>query len=317
LTIRQLTLRATALAAAVAVAGSAALAQTAAPATIRVVASAGDDLLPFWYAQSTGMFRAAGLNVVLDKAASGAVATQAIVGGADDIGRVSLISLVSAHVRGIPFVLIAPAAIHRKQTSVNDGVLVAAGAPYRSVTDLQGKTVSSTELGSIGALGLRALIDAQGGDSSTLHWVELPVSAAAAALEAGRIDAGISNEPSLSRDLAGGKVRVLADMLDGYRGEILEGAYFSMRDYAVANRDAVARFTRVLREASVYANAHVNDLLSLLIANTALDPDVAARMHHALIGVSFDPSQVQPVVDVAAKYGVIPHGFDAREMFLR
>jgi len=40
-------------------------------------------------------------------------------------------------------------------------------------------------------------------------------------------------------------------------------------------------------------------------------------MHHALIGVSFEPAQVQPVVDVTAKYGVIPHGFDAREMFLR
>jgi NitT/TauT family transport system substrate-binding protein len=315
--LRQLLLRGAAVAASVLIAASAATAQPSNLTTIRVVASAGDDLLPLWYAQSTGMFRAAGLDIVLDKAASGAVATQAIVGGADDIGRVSLISLVSAHVRGIPFVLLAPAAIHRKQTSVNDGVLVAAGAPFRTVLDLQGKTVSSTELGSIGALGLRALIDAQGGDSSTLHWIELPVTATAAAIEAGRIDAGISNEPALSRDLASGKVRVLADMLDGYRGEILEGAYFSMRDYAVANRDAIARFTRVLRQASIYANAHVNDLLPLLIANTGLDPDVAARMHHALIGVSFEPAQVQPVVDVTAKYGVIPHGFDAREMFLR
>jgi NitT/TauT family transport system substrate-binding protein len=315
--VRRIAFRAAAVAAAVLLAGSAAVAQSSNLTTIRVVASAGDDLLPLWYAQSTGMFRAAGLNVVLDKSASGAIATQAIVAGADDIGRVSLISLVTAHVRGIPFVLLAPAAIHRKQTSVNDGVLVAAGAPFRSALDLQGKTVSSTELGSIGALGLRALIDAQGGDSSTLHWIELPVTATAAAIEAGRIDAGISNEPALSRDLATGKVRVLADMLDGYRGEILEGAYFSMHDYAVANRDAVERFTRVLRQASIYANAHDNDLLPLLIANTGLEPDVAARMHHALIGVAFEPSQVQPVVDVTAKYGIIPHGFDAREMFLR
>ena len=306
-----------AVAAALLAGGSAALAQPSSVTTIRVVASAGDDLLPLWYAQSTGMFRAAGLNVVLDKAASGAVSTQAIVAGAGDVGRVSLISLVSAHVRGIPFVLIAPAAIHRKQTSVNDGILVAAGAPFRTVLDLQGKTVSSTELGSIGALGLRALIDAQGGDSSTVHWIELPATAAAAAIEAGRIDAGISNEPALSRDLATGKVRVLDDMLDGYRGEILEGAYFSMRDYAVANRDALARFARVLRQASVYVNAHVSDVLPLLIANTGLDPDVAARMHHALLGTVFDPAQVQPVVDVTAEYGVIPHGFDAREMFLR
>src|SRR5580704_6798320 len=59
----------------------AALPQTA-PTTIRFIAAPSDDLLPFWYAQSAGLFRAAGLNVVADKAPSGAVVAQSVVGGA-------------------------------------------------------------------------------------------------------------------------------------------------------------------------------------------------------------------------------------------
>jgi NitT/TauT family transport system substrate-binding protein len=296
---------------------AATVAQTASPlTTIRYIGAPGDDQLSLWYAQSTGMFAKAGLNVIVDKAASGATVSQAIVGGADDIGRTSLNSLIAAHVHNIPFVLIAPAAVHEKRKSVNSGVLVAANSPIKSVLDLQGKTVSSTELGSLGALGVRALVDEAGGDSSTVHFVELPTPAITAAIEQGRIDAGVSNEPIMTRDLATGKVRVLVDVLEGYPGVTLEGAYFAMHDWAAAHPDAVLRFQRVLREAAVYANAHVPQLLPLLIANTGLEPDVAAKMEHAMIGVDFNPSQVQPIVDVCAKYKMIPARFDAREMFL-
>jgi ABC-type nitrate/sulfonate/bicarbonate transport system substrate-binding protein len=314
--LRRCALGALAAGVAVLVAASATTAQTPALTTIRFIGAPGDDLVGFWYAQSTGMFAKAGLNVVVDKASSGAVVSQAIVGGADDIGRTSLNSLIAAHVHNVPFVLIAPAAIHEKKRSVNSGVLVAANSPFKSILDLQGKTVSSTELGSLGSLGVRAMIDEQGGDSSTVHFVELPTTAIAAAIEQNRIDAGVSNEPVMTRDLEGGKVRVLADMLEGYPGVTLEGAYFAMHDWATANQDAVQRFQRVLRQATIYANAHVTELLPLLIANSGLEPDVAAKMHHALMGVDFNPSQVQPVIDICAKYKVIPHGFDAREMFL-
>jgi NitT/TauT family transport system substrate-binding protein len=308
--------RSVAFAAALLAASSAANAQTSAPTTIRFISSGSDDLLPFWYAQSKDMFRAAGLNVIWTNSASGALSTQGVLAGAADVGRASLSSLIAAHVRGIPFVLVAPSAIHRHATSINSGILVATNSPLRKPGDLQGKTLSCTAIGDIGYLGLRAMIDAQGGDSSTIKWVEIPISAAAAAVDQGRVDASISAEPFLSRDLAGGKVRVLVDMLDGYPGEILEGAFFSTRDFAAANTDALARFAAVLRQAAIYANAHGNELIPLLVSNTGMEPEVAARMHRAENGVNFAPSQVQPVIDIAAKYKILPRAFDAREMFL-
>lgn len=287
----------------------------AAPAltTIRFISSPSDDLRPVLYAQNAGLFRQAGLDVVIERASSGAIVAQAIVGGAMDIGKASLSSLIAAYARGIPFVMIAPSAIHRRENS-NDGVLVASGSSVRSPADLQGKVVACTAIGDIGYLGLRALIDAQGGDSSTVQWVEIPTSAVSAALEQGRIEAGLTTEPYMTKDLKSGKVRVLVDMLNGYPHPILESAFFSTRDYVAKNADAVARFAKVLRQAAVYSNTHEAQTVPLMAAFAGLDAETAAQMHHTFTATSFDPQQVQPVIDLAAKYKVIPHGFNAREM---
>ena len=45
------------------------------------------------------------------------------------------------------------------------------------------------------------------------------------------------------------------------------------------------------------------------------DPEVAAKIKRTLSGVVFNPSQVQPVIDVMARYKMLPSAFDAREMF--
>jgi NitT/TauT family transport system substrate-binding protein len=285
----------------------------AALTTIHFTSSSSDDLRPLLYAQSAGLFQKAGLNVVIDKASSGGVVAQSVIGGAMDIGKASLSSLVAAHARGVPFVLIAPSAIHRKDDA-NSGVMVAANSPIKSVLDLQGKVVGCTAIGDIGYLGLRAMIDAQGGDSATVKWVEIPTSALSATVEQNRVDAGLTTEPYMTKDLATGKFRILVDMLNGYPHPILESAYFAKRDYVEANRGTVARFAKVLQQAAAYADNHVPETLPLLISFTGLDTDVAEKMHKTYTPLSFEPQQIQPVIDLAAKYQIIPKGFAAADM---
>jgi NitT/TauT family transport system substrate-binding protein len=181
--------------------------------------------------------------------------------------------------------------------------------------DLQGKVVACTALGDIGYLGLRAIIDGRGGDSSTIKWVEIPTSAVTAALDAGRVDAGLITEPSMSRDIASGKVRFLVDMLGtgGYPRPILESAFYATHAFADKNRDAVARFAQVVEEAAAYSNTHEAQTVPLWAAFAGLEPDVAAKIHHTYTATAFDPQQIQPVIDLAAKYNIIPHVFDARD----
>jgi NitT/TauT family transport system substrate-binding protein len=297
----------------VAVSAGASSAQGPALTTIRFTSSSSDDLRPILYAQSAGLFQKAGLNVTIEKASSGGVVAQSVIGGAVDIGKASLSSLIAAHARGVPFVLIAPSAIHRKEES-NSGVMLASSSPIKSVLDLQGKVVGCTAIGDIGYLGLRAMIDAQGGDSSTVKWVEIPTSALNATVEQGRVDAGLTTEPYMTKDMATGKFKILVDMLNGYSHPILESAFFARSDFVDKNRDAVARFASVLQQAAAYADNHVAETLPLLVSFTSMDAEMAQKMHHTYTALSFDPQQIQPVIDAAAKYQIIPKAFPARDM---
>jgi NitT/TauT family transport system substrate-binding protein len=280
---------------------------------VRFTCTAADDMRPMLYAQSAGLFQQAGLDVDMELAGTGAVVAQAIVGGAMDIGKASITSTIAAFSRGLPFAVVAPGQLYRKDNPTA-GIVVAENSPLRTPLDLLGKVVACSAIGDIAYLGLRALIDARGGDSSTVRWLELPNSAVSAAIEGGRVDAGLMAEPNMMQDVRAGKVRYFVDMLSGYRRPILESVYFSTRDYAAKNRDAVARFARVMRQAATYSDAHTAETTGLMVAYTKMDAKVAAEMRHSYAATAFDPGQIQPVIDVAAKYKIIPHGFDAREL---
>jgi NitT/TauT family transport system substrate-binding protein len=288
------------------------MAQTEKLTTVHFNAMVADAVRPVLYAQNAGIFRQSGLDVVWERAASGAVATQAIVGGASDVGQANIISMITAYSRGIPFVLVAPSIMYRKDTATA-GIVVGANSPIKAPIELQGKVVACAT-GGIAYLGLRAVIDKAGGDSSTVRWLELPNTAIAAAIEAGRIDAGLLAEPNMMQDIRTGKVRLLVDELTGYDRPILEAVYFATRDYAAKNRDTLTRFAKALERAAIYSNAHVPETSTLLTPFTGMDPKVVAEMRHGYFAPTFDPAAIQPVIDLAAKYKVIPQRFEAREL---
>src|SRR5579863_6587500 len=92
---------------------SASLAQTpAAPATLRLASAPDDDVTPVLYAQHAGLFRAAGIDVVITPLANGAAVAAAVAGGSVDVGKSSTMSLINAHARGVPLTIVAPSGFY-------------------------------------------------------------------------------------------------------------------------------------------------------------------------------------------------------------
>jgi len=277
------------------------------------ISTVADDLRPYLYAQSTGLFKDAGLDVPFQGVGTGAIVAQQIIGGAADIGKASITSIIAAYARGLPFAVIAPGLSYRKEDPTA-GYLVLTNSPLKTANDLQGKTVSCSAIGDIAYLGLRALIDAHGGDSSTVKFVELPFNAVAAAIESGRIDAGLMGEPAMMEEVRAGRLRYFVDELTGYSRPILEVVYFCTRDFATKNKDALGRFQKVMLRAAAYADTHVAETVPLLLPLTKMDPQVAMAMRHGYTATTFDPGAIQPVIDLMVKYKEIPKGFDAHEL---
>lgn len=281
--------------------------------TIRIAAPPGDSAAPILYADHAGLFAKAGIAVDVRRAAGGAAVAAGVAGGSIDIGSSNVLSLIEAHVRGIDFVLVAPAAIHIP-SNPGSGLLVAANSPIHTAKDLDGKTVAVPGLNDIGQIGISVWADKNGGDSSTLHFVELPVASVVAALEAGRIDAGDVVEPLMTDAIASGHARYLGDLIGGIGPVVLESAFFTNAEFYRNNRDAVGRFAKVMQQATAFTNAHPADTVGLVAAFTGADPQTLAHMVRSIDGVTLDPRTIQPTIDAAAKYKVIPAPFSAREL---
>lgn len=280
---------------------------------VRVASAADEDIMGTVWAIQNGIFAKYGLDVDLRTSTSGSAVAAAVVGGSIDVGKSSLFSLIAAHQRGIPIVLIAAAGVYSSDVPAV-GLLVKTGSPIRTGKDLNGKAISVQSLDDQFAVSVKAWTDQNGGDSSTLRFVEIPSSAAAAAIAEGRVDAAAFTNPNLSRALATGTVQSIAHPFDAIGHLFIQAAYFVTTAYFAANRPTTDRFARAVNEAAAYVDAHAAQTAPALAAFTKIPLDVITHMARTKISAKLDARNLQPVIDAAFKYKVIAKDFDAKEM---
>lgn len=288
-------------------------AQTVRTLPLAVILTTTADALPFYYALAQGLFGRGGLDVTATFVSSGSAGAAAVAGGAAQVGYSNTFSAAQAHVRGIPFVLIAPGGQH-DPASPNSEMFVARDAPYKAAKDLDGKVVGVVSLHDLQTLSARAFIDAAGGDSASVKFLEMPQSAMLEALTAKRVDAIVSYEPFRSNVEASGGARSLGAPFNAISREMMYTAWIALSTWVDVNREAASRYAQVIRAATDYTNAHYMELLPLLSSVTKLPLESIQRSHRIRDAVALAPNLVQPVIDTAAKYKEIPAPFPATEM---
>ncbi len=86
-------------------------------------------------------------------------------------------------------------------------------------------------------------------------------------------------------------------------------------DWADQNPDLARRVTRALSRTAAWANKNPRGAAELLARYTKLDLDVLATIPRALFATKNDPQLIQPVIDLNVRYGLLPHAFQARELY--
>jgi NitT/TauT family transport system substrate-binding protein len=280
---------------------------------ISVGVAQSQDVVASIYAQSAGLFTKAGLNVQLVTLTNGAAISAAVVGGSLQIGFSSLQGLISGHVHGVPFQLIAPGGVYAPEDPYAY-IFVRKDAPYQSARDLNGKTLGSPALKDLDWVASTAWINKNGGDSKNSKFIELPNPALLPALLDGRIDAFSLGMPWVQQALDSGKVRVLAKSFEAISPHFMMTAWFSTSDFATKNKDAMQRFERAMRDAATYNNTHHDEMVPLLADFTKLDPALIARTMKGSDAQYLDAKDIQPMIDVSAKFGMIAKSFKAEDM---
>jgi NitT/TauT family transport system substrate-binding protein len=282
--------------------------------TIELAGVPEDSITPALYAQKAGLFRRYGVDVHIQPQRSGPAIASGVAGGAYQIGKASVTPIIIAHSRNVPFLICAAGGLYDAKAPIA-AMLVKADSPYKTAADLNGKTIAVFGLNDIFTVSDKLWIDQNGGDSTTVKLVEIPVSAIAEAILLGRIDAGAINEPELAAALATKKLRVLGYPFNSVAPRFMYTAWFTTAEFAAQHRAAVNGFARAMREAAAYANGHHSQTVDLLSDFTKIDAGVIRTMTRVVQGTSLDPQLVQPVIDATARYKGIPASFDAHELF--
>jgi ABC-type nitrate/sulfonate/bicarbonate transport system substrate-binding protein len=281
--------------------------------TVRVATQAFDDMIAMLYAQRMGWFARAGLDVQVERqTTSGAAIGAAILGGTFDIGKMGLSDVIEAHEKGIPFVVIAPAGIYTSAVPIS-GLLVLKNGPIFSGKDLNGKIVAQTSLGDIGSVTLDSWMDQNGGDWRSIRYVEMPMSAIPAAIEAGRVDAGGSLEPVLAQALASGKFRFIPTY-SAVAPAFVYAVWVTTRDWADQHRAIVKTLAAVLAQSATYTNAHHADTAAMLSDFSSIPVERIESMPRITIGTTLRASQIQPLIEAAVRDHTIAHAFPAAEI---
>jgi NitT/TauT family transport system substrate-binding protein len=267
---------------------------------------------PF-YAYDGGFFKAAGIEPTFMGGNTGPAIAAGVASGAIDIGMSNSVSLVQARGHGLPFVIVAPGSVYTAKVAT-DLMVVPKGSAITRGKDLTGKTVGVSVLNGIPHYASRAWIDADGGDSSATKFVEIYHPEMIAALAQGRVDAASLSEPYLTPARAAN--RAIGAPEDAIAPEFLLTVHFTTLAWAKANPDLLRRYVTAIIKTAQWANAHP-DLVVPILAKYSKQPEDAVRtMQRALFSDTLVARQLQPVIDVTAKYGNIAR-FPAEEMVYR
>jgi ABC-type nitrate/sulfonate/bicarbonate transport system substrate-binding protein len=306
------------LAAGAATAAGAALprpARSQALVPLRLVLFSGETAATAYYAKDRGLFTRAGLDVTITELTNGAAGASAVASGSMDIGFSNPLSLAQGHERGLGFSIIAPAALAKDGQETNGFIIVSKTSPLRSPKDFNGKTLSVNGVGGITDFTIRNWIDKNGGDSKSVHFLELAFSEMMPALASGRVDV---SEISSSFDPLIGKpndtVRMLGNSYATLAPQFLSSVWFSTTEWIAKNPETAKKFIAVMRESAIWANANHHEAAVLLAPHLKRSVESIEGAPRALFGLDVTPELLQPLIDVAAKYGGLKAPFPAREI---
>jgi NitT/TauT family transport system substrate-binding protein len=263
-----------------------------------------------FYAQELGYYKRAGLNVDVQMFPGGAAILAAIAGGSLQLGFGNPLPLANARERGLKFVFIAPGFLFDSNDPPRSMLVVGPNSPIRVAKDLNGKTIAGTAVTSVDTIAAFAWIDAHGGDSSTVKFVELPQGAMGDAVASGRIEAATISEPALGDAVAGGKVRNLGYAYGALGKRVMISGIFSTEEWANKHPDAIRRLREATNAAAAWAVRNPEPAAAILLKYMKLSIPRAYEYHARTL----DPALIQPVLDGALRYKFIKAPMDAREI---
>jgi NitT/TauT family transport system substrate-binding protein len=276
----------------------------ATPAAVRIGTMSLDPFGETFFGVDQGIYRSNGIDAQLTTLPNGATIIQAVLGGDLDVGLSNIVNVAAAVAKGIPLVMIAPAALYSAKHSYSR-LCVAKNSPFKSAKDLDGATIAVSALNDFNQLGVAAWLEHNGVPPGHVKFIELKFPEMGAALARGTVAAATIAEPDLSAAIQSGNARAFADVYGVISPEFANIVWFTTKAWLQKNPEAAKRLVTGIYATARWANDHQPQSGVILAKVSKMDPAVVAAMTRAYYATSSDPKYVQAPLDFALRYGLI------------
>jgi NitT/TauT family transport system substrate-binding protein len=242
---------------------------------------------------------------------SGAQAVPLLLNGQLQFTAADPLGALAAIANQTPILIVASGNVAGKDAEHdNTALIVKSDSGISSAADLSGKTVAVNALNSLAEVGAKAAIDARGGDSSKVKWVELPIPQMQAAVEKGTVAAAVTTEPFLSASTEAGLTSLMPVLSVAMPGTP-QLVYLTSKSYAESHPEVVLQFQKAITA----ANQQLTDDPSLIKTIAATSTTVAADVLDKIVLPVFDPptptvAELTALQSQAVKYGAMKESFD-------
>jgi NitT/TauT family transport system substrate-binding protein len=236
----------------------------------------------------------------------------AAAGGALDMGCANVGAQANAHVKGLPFSMIAGGGNY-STNSPTTVLAVSKNSPLKTAKDLNGKTIGVSTLRDLQQASVMKWVDMNGGDSATLKFIEIPVPEMAPALTAGRVDGACELEPSLT--YSKNEIRIFGKCYDAISKNLTITTHFANNAWLDAHPAAAHAFIDAIRKTAQWANTNQAAAATILERVSKIPAATVGQMNRVVFGETLDVATIQPVIDATAQYKFIAKTFPVADMF--
>lgn len=269
-----------------------------------------------YLATQDGTFKAHKLTATPQQVTSGAQALPLLLNGqiqftaADPLGAIKAIS------EKMPVKIVGQGSVNSTEAAKDSTVLVVGPGKVTSVAGLSGKTVAVNALGGLAQVAAQAAIDAKGGTSRDVRFVEMSFTQMVAAVENGKVDGAVLNEPFVSQARSAG----LADLMPVMSTSIPTVpniVYLTSESYAKSHPDVVKAFSESMDAANATLGGDPAKIRQVAAESTTTSADVLAKI--VLPTFPARPLTQQPLdtlQTLMVKYGILDSPIDLNPYML-
>jgi NitT/TauT family transport system substrate-binding protein len=272
------------------------------------------DCVPFQIALQKGYFKQEGLNVTAKSVVSGTESVPKVIAGTADIGFGNWATLLTAQAKKAgDFKIIADGAQGQAGTMA---LTTWPGSGINKLSDLKGKTISTNAPSDLPFLALKAILQANSVDISTIHVVVVHHPNTMQALASHEVDAAIQLEPFMTQTAEKIGSRPVVDLFGAGPTENLPIAgYFTTAKFAAANPKTVAAFARAMSRGAADASDR-KQVEQYIPTFTKINAQTAALLKLPTYPTVLDAKRLQRVADLMQTYGLLQTRMDVAPMVI-